>query len=120
MHSISKSILTLTLLPLALASTAKLLNNNHKYGTLSFDEYDRPGVAIDQDILDMVDKMTIQEKIGQMTQINQDLVMGKDGILNRTAVEHYAKNYYIGSYLNQLARYCEPTRTLVAHTIIIN
>jgi beta-glucosidase len=79
--------------------------NHHQYGRLDSSEYDRPSATIDADVLDMVHKMTIAEKIGQMTQLNQDLVLGKDGVLNRTAVEYYAKNYYVGSYLNQLAKY---------------
>lgn len=100
MISITKSILLVSLFSYASA----LLNDHHAYGTLNYDEYDRPG-TIDQDIYDMLSQMTVEEKIGQMTQINQDLVLGTDGKLNRTAVENYAQNYYVGSYLNQLARY---------------
>ncbi|CAO3642130.1 unnamed protein product [Mucor hiemalis] len=100
MNSITKSIVLLTL---ASCISAAILNEQHPYGTLKYEEYDRPGVTIDEDILDMVSKMTTAEKVGQMTQINQDLILNADGNLNRTAVEHYAKNYYIGSYLNQLA-----------------
>ncbi|KAI9270550.1 glycoside hydrolase superfamily [Phascolomyces articulosus] len=74
------------------------------YGTLKPEEYDRPSDQIDADIQEMVSRMTIEEKIGQMTQINQDLILGEDGVLNKTAVEYYAKNYFVGSYLNQLAR----------------
>jgi beta-glucosidase len=48
--------------------------------------------------------MSIPEKIGQMTQLNQDLIFTKDGVLNTTAVAYYAKNYHVGSYLNQLSR----------------
>ncbi|KAI8377184.1 glycoside hydrolase family 3 domain protein [Choanephora cucurbitarum] len=47
--------------------------------------------------------MTLPEKIGQMTQLDQELVMHKNGTLNRAAVRYYAKNYFVGSYLNQLA-----------------
>lgn len=100
MISITKSILILSLVSYVTA----ILNDHHTYGTLEYNEYDRPE-PIDLDILDMIDKMTVEEKIGQMTQINQDLVLNADGRLNRTAVEYYAKNYYVGSYLNQLARY---------------
>ncbi|KAI8340076.1 glycoside hydrolase superfamily [Chlamydoabsidia padenii] len=71
------------------------------YGTMEAHEYDRPG-AIDDDIQDMVKKMTLSEKIGQMTQLNEDLILTKEGILNTTAVEYYARNYHVGSYLNQL------------------
>lgn len=101
MISITKSIL---LLVTFCSCTTAFLNEHYDYGTLKYDEYDRPGATIDQDILDMISKMTVEEKIGQMTQINQDLVLGLDGKLNRTAVEHYAEKYFVGSYLNQLAR----------------
>lgn len=40
-----------------------------------------------------------------MTQLDQSLVMLLGGTLNTTAVEYYAQNYYVGSYLNQLVRY---------------
>ena len=74
------------------------------YGTLKPEEYDRPGDEIDADIQEMVSRMTLEEKIGQMTQIDQSLILGEDGVLNKTAVEYYAKNYFVGSYLNQMAR----------------
>lgn len=102
MISISKSILLLTLVSYV---SATFLNDNHEYGDMKYDEYDRPGATVDEDILSMVKKMTVEEKIGQMTQINQDLVLSPDGKLNRTAVKMYAQKYYVGSYLNQLARY---------------
>lgn len=73
------------------------------YGTLRAEEYDRP-TDFDADIVDMVSRMTLEEKIGQMTQINQDLVLNADGSLNETAARYYAENYYVGSYLNQLAQ----------------
>jgi hypothetical protein len=104
MLSIKQSAYLTLLVYLGSYATALPTNENrHRYGRLDASQYDRPSAIIDADILDMVDKMTIAEKIGQMTQINQDLVLGKDGVLNRTAVEYYAKNYYVGSYLNQLA-----------------
>jgi beta-glucosidase len=74
------------------------------YGTLEEHEYDRPG-SIDTDIREMVNKMTLSEKVGQMTQLNQDLIFTKEGQLNASAVAYYAKNYHVGSYLNQLAKY---------------
>ncbi|KAI8994547.1 glycoside hydrolase family 3 protein [Pilobolus umbonatus] len=66
------------------------------------DMYDKP-TPIDGVIISMLERMTLPEKIGQMTQLNQDMILLPDGTLNRTAVEHYAKNYHVGSYLNQLA-----------------
>ncbi|KAF7729053.1 hypothetical protein EC973_005085 [Apophysomyces ossiformis] len=56
----------------------------------------------------MVSRMSLKEKIGQMTQLNQDLVLTPNGQLNRTAVEYYASKYFVGSYLNQLSRTFAP------------
>ncbi|KAI8640046.1 glycoside hydrolase superfamily [Parasitella parasitica] len=103
MLSIRQSIYLVLLFSLSSCTALATNTEHHKYGTLSNKEYDRPGFTIDDDIIYMIGKMSVEEKIGQMTQINQDLVLGKNGKLNRTAVEHYAKNYYVGSYLNQLA-----------------
>jgi beta-glucosidase len=88
---------------LLLLANQACANTTYKYGSFDYSEYDRPG-PIDNDVKGMVKQMTLQEKIGQMTQLNEDLILNKDGTLNKTAVEHYASNYYIGSYLNQLAR----------------
>ncbi|KAI8082506.1 glycoside hydrolase superfamily [Gilbertella persicaria] len=82
-----------------------LNTGHHRYGMLGTEEYDKPGSTIDSDIIDMLNQMTLAEKIGQMTQMDQELILQKDGSLNRTAVEYYAKNYYVGSYLNQLANH---------------
>lgn len=105
MLSIRQSIYLVLLFSLGSCAARATNTEHHIYGTLSNEEYDRPGITIDEDIMAMVNQMSVEEKIGQMTQINQDLVLGKDGVLNRTAVEYYAKNYYVGSYLNQLAVY---------------
>ncbi|KAI9323595.1 glycoside hydrolase superfamily [Dichotomocladium elegans] len=101
-HSIAFSI-ALVLSTLSHRATAAAVGNLG-YGILQPDEYDRPNAMVDPDIQEMVSRMTLEEKIGQMTQLNQDLVLGKDGVLNKTAVEFYANNYYVGSYLNQLGR----------------
>lgn len=104
MLSISKSIIVVLFASACVASNVILNADLHQYGTLKPEEYDRPSAVMDDDILDMVSRMTTEEKVGQMTQVNQDLVLLKDGTLNKTAVEYYAKTYYVGSYLNQLAR----------------
>ena len=97
---IAASVALLLIVSPALSQQEKELG----YGTLEPEEYDRPGDEIDADIQEMVSRMTLEEKIGQMTQLDQSLILGEDGVLNKTAVEYYAKNYYVGSYLNQLAR----------------
>ncbi|RUS20544.1 hypothetical protein BC937DRAFT_94979 [Endogone sp. FLAS-F59071] len=64
--------------------------------------FDSPNAKIDKDITIMLKKMSLKEKIGQMTQLNQDQIQMPDGTFNWTQVEYLAKNYYIGSYLNNM------------------
>ncbi|KAI7902882.1 glycoside hydrolase superfamily [Cokeromyces recurvatus] len=77
--------------------------DRHRYGDLNPEEYDKPGSLIDADILEMLKLMTPDEKIGQMIQLNQDVIFLQDGTLNHTAVKYYAETFYVGSYLNQLS-----------------
>ena len=95
---------SICLLAMATISNALLNADRHIYGTLDASEYDRPSSEIDPSVMRMVQKMTLPEKIGQMTQLDQELVMHKNGTLNRAAVRYYAENYFVGSYLNQLAK----------------
>lgn len=64
--------------------------------------FDAPNAKIDKDIAHMLRKMTLREKVGQMTQLNQDQIQLPDGTFNWTKVEYLAKNYNIGSYLNNM------------------
>ncbi|KAI8375547.1 glycoside hydrolase superfamily [Blakeslea trispora] len=91
------------LLAMATFANAILNAERHIYGTLDASEYDRPSSEIDANIMRMVQKMTLPEKIGQMTQMDQEVVMHKNGTLNRAAVRNYAENYFVGSYLNQIS-----------------
>ena len=92
------------LLAMATFANAILNAERHIYGTLDASEYDRPSSEIDANIMRMVQKMTLPEKIGQMTQMDQEVVMHKNGTLNRAAVRNYAENYFVGSYLNQISK----------------
>ncbi|OZJ04515.1 hypothetical protein BZG36_02248 [Bifiguratus adelaidae] len=65
--------------------------------------FDAPSKNLDADVKTMVKKMSLKQKIGQMSQLNEDKILLPDGTVNVTAVEYYAKTYYIGSYLNNMA-----------------
>eukprot|EP00307_Rebecca_sp_RCC1486_P013478 CAMPEP_0119434146 /NCGR_PEP_ID=MMETSP1335-20130426/50521_1 /TAXON_ID=259385 /ORGANISM="Chrysoculter rhomboideus, Strain RCC1486" /LENGTH=1088 /DNA_ID=CAMNT_0007460001 /DNA_START=24 /DNA_END=3290 /DNA_ORIENTATION=+ len=55
--------------------------------------------AIDADIVALVRDMTIEEKVGQMTQIDISLVT-KDGKLDRAEMRRWLRKYKVGSLLN--------------------
>ncbi|KAJ2082560.1 hypothetical protein H4R24_001506 [Coemansia sp. RSA 988] len=55
--------------------------------------------AIDHDISRMVSGLSIEEKVGQMLQIQVGLVVGCDGKLNETAVEYWIDKWKVGSFL---------------------
>ncbi|KAJ2867026.1 hypothetical protein GGI22_001148, partial [Coemansia erecta] len=60
--------------------------------TYEYDDPDRSVVApthIDDEIRDIVGKMTLKEKIGQMTQIEVGQLVDCNGFLNETAVKYW-------------------------------
>ncbi|KAJ1910809.1 hypothetical protein H4219_006120, partial [Mycoemilia scoparia] len=64
-----------------------------------------PGTAapldkIDPDVSEMLCKLTIEEKVGQMMQIMMSEFMGCDGNLNKTALIDWMDNWKIGSILD--------------------
>ncbi|CAO3695507.1 unnamed protein product [Umbelopsis ramanniana] len=58
-----------------------------------------PG-KIDADILEMVGKLSLKEKIGQMTQIEIGKLMDKDGFLDLKQVEYWVDEWKVGSFLD--------------------
>eukprot|EP00160_Parvularia_atlantis_P014335 Unigene349_Nuclearia_a/m.1214 Unigene349_Nuclearia_a/g.1214 ORF Unigene349_Nuclearia_a/g.1214 Unigene349_Nuclearia_a/m.1214 type:complete len:752 (-) Unigene349_Nuclearia_a:47-2302(-) len=49
----------------------------------------------------MLREMTIEEKVGQLSQLNTDLIWNRvTGRIDRDQVREYARTYFIGSYLN--------------------
>lgn len=70
-----------------------------------------PGLAqnapsIDQRVEDLLARMTLSEKIGQMTQINVDLInLSKDNYayLDTAKFRESVRTYHVGSYLNGFA-----------------
>ncbi|KAJ2803110.1 hypothetical protein H4R20_003019 [Coemansia guatemalensis] len=55
--------------------------------------------VIDRDIIRMVGKLSIEEKVGQMSQIQVGQVIGCDGKLNESMVEHWINKWKVGSFL---------------------
>lgn len=58
------------------------------------------GVTPSPRVKKILNELTLEEKVGQMTQLNIDLLM--DGVtkINPDKVRNYARNYKIGSFLN--------------------
>ncbi|KAJ1720441.1 hypothetical protein LPJ53_004931 [Coemansia erecta] len=55
--------------------------------------------SIDHDVLRMVRRMSIEEKVGQMTQIEVGQLIDCDGYLNVTAAEYWIDKWKVGSIL---------------------
>ncbi|PVU91973.1 hypothetical protein BB561_004114 [Smittium simulii] len=72
------------------------------YEVPKFDEsgFIGPSNIIDDDVLSLVNSLTLEQKVGQMTQIHTDQFIGCDGLMNRTAIEYYFSTYNIGSVLH--------------------
>ncbi|KAJ1838947.1 hypothetical protein LPJ73_006917, partial [Coemansia sp. RSA 2703] len=70
--------------------------------TYTYETYDGPVVGpgnIDDDILAMVQSLTLEEKVGQMTQIQVGNIADCNGNLNVTAVEWFIDTWKVGSFL---------------------
>ncbi|KAJ2082580.1 hypothetical protein H4R24_001461 [Coemansia sp. RSA 988] len=68
----------------------------------SFNSYTTPVVGpgdIDYDIEMMVQGLTVEEKVGQMTQIEVGKLIDCNGRLNETAVEYWIDKWKVGSFL---------------------
>ncbi|KAJ2470102.1 hypothetical protein GGI02_003150, partial [Coemansia sp. RSA 2322] len=63
-----------------------------------------PG-SIDPDIMHMVHRLSLKEKIGQMTQIQVGQLIDCNGELNRTAVEYWIGEWKVGSFLETPANH---------------
>ncbi|PVU96292.1 hypothetical protein BB561_001266 [Smittium simulii] len=66
-------------------------------------DYVGPNAKIDQDVIDMVQKMSLEEKAGQMAQIHAGMFLGCDGLLNITQIEYLIDTLKIGSFLDHTA-----------------
>ncbi|RUS29781.1 glycoside hydrolase superfamily [Jimgerdemannia flammicorona] len=67
-------------------------------------KFDTPTDKLDHDVQKLLDSLSLQEKIGQLSQLNINTISidswSMNG-LNKTAVEYYAETWGIGSFLNQ-------------------
>ncbi|KAJ1898746.1 hypothetical protein LPJ66_002558 [Kickxella alabastrina] len=64
----------------------------------------RPG-AIDSNITALVSKLTLKQKIGQMTQIQVGQLIDCNGELNTTAVKYWIHEWNVGSFLETPANH---------------
>ncbi|KAJ1661680.1 hypothetical protein EV178_006478 [Coemansia sp. RSA 1646] len=70
--------------------------------TYEYNTYSTPVVgpgAIDSDIQAMVNGMTLEQKVGQMTQIETGQIADCNGNLNETAVKYWIETWGVGSFL---------------------
>ncbi|KAJ1898745.1 hypothetical protein LPJ66_002557 [Kickxella alabastrina] len=74
----------------------------------AYNNYTGPVVGpnlIDQDIMLMVNGLTVEEKVGQMTQIQVGQIIDCNGKLNTTAVEYWIDTMKVGSFLETPANH---------------
>ncbi|PVU87960.1 hypothetical protein BB561_006097 [Smittium simulii] len=84
-------------------------NPVQSYSIEKFDEskYIGPEDKIDEDVEALLKTLTVEQKVGQMTQITHTMFIGCDGTMNKTAMEYYFDKYSIGSVLH----YAHPIKT---------
>ncbi|KAJ1730003.1 hypothetical protein LPJ72_004680, partial [Coemansia sp. Benny D160-2] len=81
------------------------INDPVSWDALKEYEYQTPGedtdepTHIDNEIRVIVKKMTVKEKIGQMTQIQVGQLVDCNGFLNETAVRYWINEWKVGSFL---------------------
>ncbi|KAJ2029829.1 hypothetical protein GGI09_002483 [Coemansia sp. S100] len=63
-----------------------------------------PG-SIDSDVMHMVRRLSLKEKVGQMTQIEVGQLIDCNGELNRTAVKYWIDEWKVGSFLETPANH---------------
>ncbi|OMJ19327.1 Lysosomal beta glucosidase [Smittium culicis] len=71
------------------------------YSLPKFDEdkYTGPNSELDSDILDLLNSLSLEEKAGQMIQLQAGVFIGCDGLINTTAIEYMFDEWKVGSIL---------------------
>ncbi len=74
-------------------------------GCTSHDDYHNAALPIEKRVESLLSQMTLEEKIGQMTQINYTMISAHDSvpILDTTKLLSFVRTYHIGSFLNGIA-----------------
>jgi beta-glucosidase len=66
--------------------------------------YQNPEASIDERVEDLLNRMTVYEKIGQMTQLNISMInktgAASDVVLDEEKARYLIKNHHIGSFIN--------------------
>ncbi|OMJ28246.1 hypothetical protein AYI69_g2281, partial [Smittium culicis] len=73
-----------------------------KYDIPNFDEsgYIGPTELIDDDVKELLNSLSIEDKVGQMTQVPMWDIIGCDGLINMTYVNEMVVKYRVGSVLD--------------------
>ncbi|KAJ2559427.1 hypothetical protein EV175_000342 [Coemansia sp. RSA 1933] len=74
-------------------------NSVETYEFKTLDTYVDVPTYIDNEILGIVGRMALKEKIGQMTQIEVGQLVDCNGYLNETAVKYWINEWKVGSFL---------------------
>ena len=73
-------------------------------GTVKIHPYQNPEISVSERVDDLINRMSIYEKIGQMTQLDITLInttgKQKDVILDPEKARDLIRNHHIGSFLN--------------------
>lgn len=76
------------------------INPVDSYELPTVEGFSSPNEKIDDNILEMVKKLSLKEKIGQMTQIEIGKLLDKDGFLDLKQVEYWINEWAIGSFID--------------------
>ncbi|OMJ25350.1 Lysosomal beta glucosidase [Smittium culicis] len=73
-----------------------------KYDIPQFDEsgYIGPSEVIDDDVKELLNSLSIEDKVGQMVQVPMWEIIGCDGLINMTYVNEMVVKYRVGSVLD--------------------
>ncbi|PVU91203.1 hypothetical protein BB559_004243, partial [Furculomyces boomerangus] len=76
-----------------------------KYSLPQYDESKvvGPTANLDADVVELLNSLTIEEKVGQMTQIFSSMFLGCDGLVNMTATIEWFDKWKIGSVYTDTA-----------------
>ncbi|KAL1925132.1 uncharacterized protein VTP21DRAFT_15 [Calcarisporiella thermophila] len=96
----------LTAAPFLTKSKRDEVNLSHANNS-GFEEthpFDRPNLPLDEEVMGMLKEMPLQEKIGQMSQLDIEYLLLPDGTINTTALDSLANEFFIGSFFNVMKR----------------
>ena len=83
----------------------------------SGDQSQRPSSSIDDDIRQLTESLTLEELVGQLTQIQIGMLLNAEGRLDPAKVQHWIVDMKVGSFLDTPTKYV-PDCTFMHHLSI--